>query len=80
VYPISQNAQISALSEVQAAPVAPIPFEQVQVLALHEAALRVKPVLQLAQIAALLEVQLAPVAASPFVQLQMLALQTSELR
>jgi hypothetical protein len=62
---------------VQAAPVAAVPLEQVQVFATQVLldVLRVYPALQLAHLTALFVVQAAPVAAVPLGQLQVFAKQ-----
>jgi hypothetical protein len=72
---VLQLAQIAVLLEMQLAPMAAIPFEQVQKLAWQETPLIVHPVLQLTQIAMLFAMQLAPVAAIPFEQVQTVAWQ-----
>ena len=69
VYPEAQLAQIAALSEVQAVPVAAVPSVHVQVFAVQATPSTWNPVAQLAQIAEA-EVQGAPTAAVPSVQVQ----------
>jgi hypothetical protein len=77
---VLQVSQIAVPFEIQAAPVAAIPPEQVQVLAWQATPLRDQPVLQVSQIAVPFEIQAAPVAAIPPEQVQVLALHATPLR
>jgi hypothetical protein len=79
IQPWLQVPQIAALFEVQLAPVAAFPFEQVQVFAWQTTFNRVQPVSQLPQFSALLILQFAPTAATPFEQVQVFAWQETPL-